>query len=270
MRIVRSPAKINLFLAVGPPDTRGYHPLRTLFQAISLSDWLHIETNRTGDSITCTWPDLPADNTVSKALRLLREFGDVPPLTIRIQKEIPAQSGLGGGSSNAAGILRAVNQFAPIPFSREVLHEVATAVGADVPFFLVGGRARGEGYGEHITPMEDGPRLHLLIVRPDVSCSTPEAYRALDSHAYEWREFPHDPLETYNDFERVMPCASDDFIEVLQLYGAQRANLSGSGSAVFGLFDSEAAALTAKSRIDAHAGVRSWVCHSLSRAESLG
>lgn len=265
----RSPAKINLFLSVGPPELNGYHPIRTIFQAISLSDLVTMERSDTVDHVTSTWPDLPDDNTVTKALRLLREFGDVPPMRIHINKAIPAESGLGGGSSNAAAVLRHINSFSDVEFSSQILHEVAAAVGADVPFFLVGGRAKGEGFGDILTPLPDSEPLHLVVVRPNVSCSTGLAYKALDAVSYPWLDFPTD--ETfYNDFERVMPCECDDYTEVLQLFGAKHAHLSGSGSAVYGIFESESNVAEACERLATYRDIRFWPCRSLTRAESLG
>lgn len=270
MRVeARSPAKINLFLAVGPPEPNGYHPIRTIFQTISLSDLVTIEHGEGVDHVSCTWSDLPRDNTVTKALRLLREFGDVPPLNIHINKIIPAESGLGGGSSNAAAVLRHINCFTDVEFSGQILHEVAAAVGADVPFFLIGGRAKGEGFGDILTPLPDAEPLHLVVVRPNVSCSTATAYKSLDAVTYPWLDFPTDATY-YNDFERVMPCECDDYAEVLQLFGAKHAHLSGSGSAVYGIFESEASVASACERLAAYRDILFWPCRSLTRAESLG
>jgi 4-diphosphocytidyl-2-C-methyl-D-erythritol kinase len=266
--IVTCPAKINTFLAVGAKDAASYHPIRTIFQTISLCDRLTV-TPSDETRVTSNWDALPAENTVAKALRLLAEFGDVPPLSVHIEKSIPTESGLGGGSSDAAGVLRAINQLASHPFRRDVLCEVAAAVGADVPFFLVGGRAKGEGYGEQITPLEDVPTKWLVIAKPDVSCSTKAAYTALDERDFPFREFPNDLDELYNDFERVMPCECDDWSEHLMLLGAAKAQLTGSGSAMFGAFADESAAQHAKQDLDQRPGIRSWVARTLSRAESL-
>lgn len=221
------------------------------------------------DAFICASEDVPPENTVTKAWRLIREFGDLPKLRVELVKRIPSQSGLGGGSSDAAGFLRAVNSFARHTFPAETLREVARAVGADVPYFLVGGCAKVEGYGEIVTPMPDPESMHLVIAQPSVTCLTKGAYAKLDEQRYPWREFPETLDEFYNDFERVMPCDCDDWSEHLQLLGALRAQLTGSGSAIFGEFGSEAEASRAKADLDTRRGIRSWVARTLSRAESL-
>lgn len=277
---VPCPAKINLFLAVGPKDEAGYHPLRTIFQAVSLFDELTVadtplepetavrEIVAGGLTLTTNWADLPESNTVTKAWRLLNEYVVPPPLWLHLEKRIPDQSGLGGGSSDAAGLLRAINRFLDARLEPRMLHDIAAAVGADVPFFLVGGRARAEGYGEKLTALDDAPTEHYLILKPDVSCSTKEAYAALDERPYPFRDFPENG-ELYNDFERVMPCESDDWMEHLQMLGAQGVLLSGSGSAVFGRFESEAAVDRALEDLNQRRGFRTWKARSLTRSESL-
>ncbi len=268
MRVL-CPAKVNLFLAVGPVDSRGYHPLRTLFQAVGLYDELHVERSLTGShKITSNWPGMPEENTVSKALRMLAEIAMVPPLRIHIEKRIPAESGLGGGSSDAAGLIRAIHRFIPAKIAATHLHDVAVAVGADVPFFLVGGMARGEGYGELLTPLPDREREWFVIVRPEEGCSTKDAFLRLDANPYPWREFPETD-ELYNDFERVMPCASDDWQERLLTHGARDVLLCGSGSAIFGRFRSEMEAERAAERLRDERVPHAWVVPTLTRAESL-
>lgn len=237
---VECPAKINTFLAVGTPDERGWHPLRTIFQAIDLCDTLAIEPAE-ADEVTFSVPGVPAKNTVTEALRLLREHRDVPPQRIRVEKRIPSESGLGGGSSDGAGILRHFGQDLP----RETLLEVALQIGADVPFFLFGGRARAEGYGERLEPLPDLPRRWLVLARPEQGCPTAEMFRKLDEKSRSFADFPEEDL-LYNDFERVAPCASLDLIERLQVHGAEDAALTGSGSVVFGRFANEEQAKAAE------------------------
>lgn len=261
------PAKINPFLAVGKPDAIGYHPVRTILQAVSLADTLWVE-EADRDRIE-GWDELPADNTISKALRLLREFADVPPLSIGLDKRIPCEAGLGGGSSDAGGLLRAVNRFAPIPYSPDQLREVARAIGVDTPFFLVGGRARGTGYGEIVEPLPDLTERWLAIAKPSVGSPTADAYRKLDAMEYEFRDFPSDDAETYNDFERAMSCESADLIEELLRWGASASGLTGSGSAVFGYFPDSDSAERAAAGLDGNSGVRAWAVRTLTRSESL-
>jgi 4-diphosphocytidyl-2-C-methyl-D-erythritol kinase len=262
---VRCPAKVNTFLSVGQRDSRGYHPLRTVFQAVGLFDDLAIST-ATEDVIVCDWSALPADNTMTKALRLLRELAPIPPLHIELTKRIPSEAGLGGGSSDAAGIIRFARKNYSETVSERFAREVAIAVGVDVPFFLVGGCARGTGYGEVLELLPDLPTSWLLIVKPEESVSTAEAYSALDSSPRVWKEFSDEP---YNDFARVAPCVCGEIAERLQVHGASHALLCGSGSAVYGAFCDEASALKAKDRMAAEEFSDSWVAPTLTREESL-
>lgn len=268
MLVVPCPAKINLFLAVGPRDERGYHPIRTVFQAIGLYDTLTLEPEGVEDVFECDWDGLPAENTLIKALRLVRELVPVPPLRMCLQKGIPDQTGLGGGSSDAAGLLRAVPQLVGSEVPPSFLADVAAAVGKDVPFFLIGGRARGEGYGERLSPLPDEDPSWIVVVRPEAGCSTQEAYARLDAQTYPFLEFPEGP-ELYNDFERVAPCESLEQIERLMAYGAEGALLCGSGSGVFGVFAEEKEARRAARRLAEDSRITSWVAPTLTRAESL-
>ncbi|MFN3684874.1 MAG: 4-(cytidine 5'-diphospho)-2-C-methyl-D-erythritol kinase [Fimbriimonadaceae bacterium] len=264
------PAKVNLFLSVGPIDGRGYHPIRTVFQAVSLSDELVLEESRDGeDRVVCDWEGLPEDNTVARALRLLREIAPVPALRVEVRKRIPAQAGLGGGSSDAAGVLRCAPRFSPVPVPQKELFEVARAIGADVPFFLTGGRARGEGYGERLDPLPDPPERPILVVLPECRVSTAEAYRALDRHPRALAPWPDTELGP-NDFEDVAPGPCGEAKRALVEAGAEGALLCGSGSAVFGLFPSEQARDRAGREIQAaRPEWRCWPVQYLNREASL-
>lgn len=244
---VRCPAKVNLFLSVGPPDSKGYHPIRTVFQAVSLFDRLIVE-EATTPSFACDDPSVPAENTVTKALRLVAEVAAVPPLKIVLEKEIPQQAGLGGGSSNAAGLLKVIDRFLPAPLPNHVRNDIALAVGADVPFFLLGGRARGEGYGERLEPLPEINPFVYLLWKPPFGCDTGKLYRALDRVERSWADFPADD-RLYNDFERVAPCECLERIDHLKTIGAHDAGLTGSGSTVFGRFHSESEARNAQDRL---------------------
>ena len=258
---VRCPAKTNEFLLVGPKDARGYHPLRTTFQAVSLFDELTI-TAASADTFVSE-PDLPERNTVTRAWDLLKEYAQVPPLEVVLQKGIPSQSGLGGGSSDAAGFLQGVLPFLPYKPKESDLFEIARAVGADVSFFLAGGRARGEGYGDLLTPLSDLPTRHLVIAQPEgVGCSTAEMYGKLDLHPRSL-----DREEAGNDFEAVAPAECLELIVRLRELGAQTSALTGSGSAVFAYFGSEMLAEDARKQL----GDDTWavVARTLARDESL-
>jgi 4-diphosphocytidyl-2-C-methyl-D-erythritol kinase len=261
------PAKVNLFLAVGPRDSKGYHPLRTVFQAISLTDTLTVTDECSKTEIVCNWPRLPERNTVTKALNLLTELVALPPLRIELTKRIPVQSGLGGGSSDAAGLLRIAQRFADVTLQNRDLMDIAQAVGADIPFFVVGGLAKAEGYGEILTPLEDRPEEWMIVARPDVDCPTAEAYSQLDRQQYRWLDWS-EMEEPYNDFERIAPVPCRNLITQLNTLGVQRTMLSGSGSAVFGLTKNRIEAEHIRGLL-AEGQIQSWVVKTLKRIDCL-
>lgn len=265
---VRCPAKVNLFLSVGPRDDSGYHPIHTIFQAVGLCDDLFIEPTDGDPEFDCNWPWIDEDNSVCKALKLVSEIATVPPLRIELIKHIPIEAGLGGGSSDAAGLLRGVERLCGATSGVE-LQTVALAVGADVPFFLRGGRALGRGYGQKLTPMADGFREWYLLAKPDIGCSTAEMYAKLDEHPRTWLEYPDEDAGFYNDFEAVAPEESIELIARLKRLGALDATLCGSGSAVFGKFASEPLAEVACERLCEDFDGQAWVVPTLSRQESL-
>ena len=259
--ILQCPAKINLFLSVGRKDHRGYHPIRSVFQAISLFDELHIQRSN-HLTFECDDPSVPEDNTVVRAARLMMEVADFPPVAIKLIKRIPSEAGLGGGSSDAAGIIRASKSLMSAALPDYERKAIAKSIGADVSFFLLGGRANAEGYGEKLTaiPSPD-PVEWYVIAQPEDRCSTKDSYSRLDEIEYEWRNFPAEDI-LYNDFERVAPCGSLDLIERLLVHGAKDAGLTGSGSAVFGRFATEHEAKAAEEKMK---GDAPFVClaHSL-------
>ncbi|HEY3782959.1 MAG TPA: 4-(cytidine 5'-diphospho)-2-C-methyl-D-erythritol kinase [Fimbriimonadaceae bacterium] len=259
--IVQCPAKINEFLLVGEQDSRGYHPIKTVFQAVGLFDELSI--SQSSADVFVSDVDLPEDNTVVKAWNLLKEFVHMMPLEVVLKKRIPSMSGLGGGSSDAAGFLRGVRPFLYAQPQESDFMEVAKAVGADVPFFLVGGRARGEGYGETLTPLIDESNGWVVLAMPrGATCSTAEMYQRLDA-------LPRslDRLESGNDFEPVAPAECLDLIVTLKELGAKQGALTGSGSAVFGRFDSQSEAGEAANGLGE--GIWARVVRTLTREESL-
>jgi 4-diphosphocytidyl-2-C-methyl-D-erythritol kinase len=265
---VRCPAKVNLFLAVGPRDASGYHPVRTVFQAISLFDWLIIDDATETTIVASNDPDFPEDNTIAKAVSLLQQRYPLPNLRVTLEQGIPPRSGLGGSSSDAAGILRAASRFVAQPLEPEVLLEIARLIGVDTPFFLVGGRARSEGYGERPAPLPDGPEEWMAVARPEIGCGSKEAYSRLDTLRYPFRGFPRED-ELYNDFERVAPEASLELKAMLLRLGAKDVALTGSGSAVFGRFASQKDAEQAAEALLDHGAPMAWAARTLTRAECL-
>jgi 4-diphosphocytidyl-2-C-methyl-D-erythritol kinase len=174
----RSYAKINLHLQVIGRRSDGYHELRTLFQSVDLHDLLAIEEEGSGVSIEVLEGDAPADasNLAVRAAELY--FERCPPaagLRIRVKKRVPAGGGLGGGSSNAATVLRALDAHYRRA-DRAALWQMARDLGADVPFFLVGGTALGFGRGDEVMPLADLPPTDVWLVTPPVEVSTPAAF----------------------------------------------------------------------------------------------
>lgn len=257
--VARCPAKVNLRLRVGEPDATGYHPVETTLQAVGLCDWLRVELG--GQDVTSDWTALPEDNTLSRVLRYVAETVDVPPIGVRLTKCIPPQSGLGGGSSDAAGLIRCLGALLGDAFPDSVRADVAAAIGVDVPFFLVGGLASAEHYGERVHPLPDPPRRWLTIVQPDVGVSSAEAYARLDA--------ARAPVEGENDFLAVAPPECAELVLRLRACGAELASLSGSGSAVFGVFADAETAARARATVCGETKLRGWIAPTLDRAESL-
>jgi 4-diphosphocytidyl-2-C-methyl-D-erythritol kinase len=196
---------------------------------------------------------------VTRALRLMQEVATLPPLGLRLIKRIPAQAGLGGGSSDAAGLLRALRKLLPSTVPDRDFLSVARSVGADVPYFLAGGRALGTGYGDVVSTLPDDEPRWLVISKPDVSCSTPEMYSRLDAFRASggvWK--------SGNDFEAVAPAECLNLIESFKQAGLGPVGLCGSGSAVYGFADSRAEAERCSGAIKGGIAVR-----TLNRLESL-
>jgi 4-diphosphocytidyl-2-C-methyl-D-erythritol kinase len=289
MKSVRIPAyaKVNLRLDVLGRRTDGYHELRTIFQAISLHDTLTLETTRvpgidlriSGNSQLASEPG--KDNLVYRALeRLSGELGIRGGVRAVLTKRIPVGRGLGGGSSDAAAALLGLLRLAGKWIEPACLLEIASALGADVPFFLYGGRALGIGRGNEIYPLPDvAPRRPLLVVSPDeIAVPTKEAYQWLSEQltngdgptklmrfcALCWS--PQGGALS-NDFEAAVfpryPRLAAIKRELLT-QGAAEASLAGSGSAVFGVYQHPA-----KARRAARAFPKDQVflCSTLSRAE---
>jgi 4-diphosphocytidyl-2-C-methyl-D-erythritol kinase len=180
---IRSLAKINLGLEVVGRRADGYHEIRTLFQAIDFSDVLEFELRAAGeislrgDSSSIPWDDR---NLVFQAAQLLKQTYSVHRgVSIRVAKSIPAGRGLGGGSSNAAMTLFALNELWKLELGAGELHEAAARLGADVPYFLQGGLCLGEGRGDVLKALPDLPRLYCVLALPDQPVSTAEVYARL-------------------------------------------------------------------------------------------
>lgn len=279
-------AKINLDLRVLGVRPDGFHDLRTIFQSLALHDELTF-TRRAGPfTLTCTDPAIPVDeqNLVWKAAVLLwrmagtRRARQPRDASVHLAKRIPHQAGLGGGSADAAvaliGLARVWNLDLDVP----TLSRLAAALGSDVPFFLVGGTALGLGRGEDIYPLVDLPRTDVVIVRPAFGVSTAEAYGWYDQERrHRTREpqrvgrptWPEWAWSLRNDLEPPVARRHPTITRVKQALlaaGAVVAGMSGSGSAVFGLFERPEAARRTAADL-AQPGWQVVATRTVSRAE---
>ena len=249
-------AKVNLTLDVLGKRADGYHDIKSVMQTISLRDDIQIDLG-TGKpwSIICDKEDVPTDETnlCWKAAKLFFDTtkNDPDGLTVRITKRIPMQAGSGGGSADAAAVLRALNRHYHAPFSLPALAELGAAVGSDVPFCVLCGTAVVEGRGERIRKLPDLPECIFVVCKPDFSVSTPELYKVIDEKAIARRP-DHQAMESAmlaGDLAAIAenvcnvfdPVVSADHLElnyiksIFNSYGAVGYQMTGSGSAVFGI-----------------------------------
>src|SRR4051812_18222994 len=275
---VRAFAKINLTLRVLGRRSDGYHELRTTFQSITLHDTLEFVRTGAGFSIACDDPRCPADssNLVWRAAEALWSVAGrnrtMPGTAVRIKKRIPIQAGLGGGSSDAAAALRALPQLWRIRVPDSDLHAMARQIGADVPFFLDGGTTLGLERGDLLFPLLDWPDSRVVLVLPAFGVGTREAFGWWDDDSRRGTtaapgESDRVPEEFRNDLELAVAARHPEIGRIVQglaQVGASYAAMSGSGSAVFGLFDGDRQARDAATRL-AGAGRRTLVSRTLSR-----
>lgn len=258
---VLAPAKINLFLNILGPRPDGYHEVNSVMQTIALYDTLHISPSKPGlgMTLTCSDPLLAGDNNlICQAYNAFyKTFPETPgkKLTVHLEKTIPTQAGLGGGSSDAAAMLTYLAKQATITIPQEALMAVAASLGSDVPFFLIGGTALAQGRGEKITSLPPLPKQSVLILKHrKTHTNTALAYQTLretnDYHQKDLATWEHrikNPNQTckwdqllYNDFDRILvpqtPVLNQAKSTLAQL-GHSHCLLSGSGSSLFCVLD---------------------------------
>ena len=265
-------AKVNLTLQVGSRRPDGYHAVMSVMQRISLWDTVTVERGTGRDTLLCSVPvtENVDDNLCMKATRaFFAETGTKSDgVTITLEKHIPVQAGLGGGSSDAAAVLRALRTLYAPDISDGRLETLAARLGSDVPFFIRGGTQLATGRGEVVSPLPQLAAGWFVVVKPDEGYSTAEMYRRLDepgSLLVRNSRYMQDAVaannvhavavELHNSFERVVPKDSSlrTIKDALRAQGALGTLLSGSGSAVFGLFDDQSAVAAA-----AEALKKSW------------
>lgn len=256
-------AKVNLTLDVLGKREDGYHELKSVMQSISLCDelTLTIGTQRPWQ-LRCDAEGVPCDrrNLVWKAAEVFFEAlgRDPDGLDMELIKVIPSEAGLGGGSADAAAVLRGLNRHYGHPFSREALADLGAKVGSDVPFCVLGGTAMAQGRGEVLRPLKPIPGCFFIVVKPDFPVSTPALFRELDRQEMENRP-DNDAMEAAvragdlgeiarllaNVFEPVVAREHPEIGDIRKMLmdaGALGCQMSGSGSACFGIADSGEAA----------------------------
>jgi 4-diphosphocytidyl-2-C-methyl-D-erythritol kinase len=250
-------AKVNLDLRILGVRTDGFHDLKTIFQSLALHDVLTFTARRGPFAIECDDPKIPTDerNLVWKAASLLWHTaggrGNVPrDAVVGLRKRIPEQAGLGGGSADAAMAILGLARIWNVRLDVPTLSRLAAAIGSDVPFFLIGGTALGLGRGDDIYPLVDLPRTYVVVVRPQFGVSTVDAYGWYDTEPRRTtreaarkalpERWPEWAVNLRNDLEPSVTRHHPTVGRIKQALvdaGAVFAAMSGSGSAVFGLFE---------------------------------
>ena len=255
-------AKVNLSLYITGRQPDGYHTIDTVFQPLTLRDRMELRAAAPGEAgFSCSVPELSNDQNLAVRAyeRIKARCGFPEDYAIRLEKKIPSQAGLGGGSADAAALLRALNTRQKPGLSMPQLIREAASLGADVPALLREGPSRGRGTGTQLTPLGSRARLFFVIVKPEAACPTAEMYRAWDQAGrrrfsaaeIEWRQAALEEALLagdaagaaafmHNDFEAVLSgeaaAAFRQISRLLEENGALKALLCGSGSAVLGLF----------------------------------
>lgn len=251
-------AKLNLTLDVLRRREDGYHDLRMVMQSIALSDTLKLQPGSAGElQVSTNLKFLPGSdkNLAAVAARCFWEALNLPPqpLSIEIEKRIPVCAGMAGGSSDAAAVLRGLNEQEGFPLTPEQLAKVGEKVGSDVPYCVLGGTALAEGRGEILTPLRPLPKCHVVVCKPDFPISTPELFARIDAvkvrcrpdtagvlAALEAGDLQGVARRMYNVFEDVLPKQQAARVTAIKhtliQCGALGAAMSGTGPTAFGLF----------------------------------
>lgn len=286
--ILPSFAKINWTLEILGKRADGYHELRTLLQTVSVADELIFESLEQGIEIICDHPGVPCDETnlVYRAAKLLADFTRISKgVRVTICKRIPTAAGLGGGSGNAAVTFLALQKLWHVEIAPRELFPLGAKLGADVPFFFIGGTCLGVGRGDEIYPLTDIKAENLLLVNAGILVPTREVYGALPPEltnpnaitkmptsfevAYAAATTQDEQIRLHNDLEIPVLARHRLLVEIkekLKQAGASGVLMSGSGSTIFAIFDSSEARNDAQSELSQHG----WWCapaRTLSRDE---
>ncbi len=260
---LKAHAKINIGLLITGKRQDGYHEIETIFQEIDLHDTIYLEKHEPGEIvIECSHPLVPNDekNICFRTIEQLRKasglnFGS----KITIEKNIPVGAGLGGGSSNAAAVIKGANELFNLGLSQEKQHEIAREIGADVPFFLMGGTALARGIGDELQPLNLPFFYYGVLIYPKIEISTSWVYKNFNFNLTKTKKiiklahFYNDEVSFkeffQNDLEKVVFKKFPELSQIKEsLYnsGAFFASMSGSGSSIYGLFKDKPSALNAK------------------------
>lgn len=268
---VNAPAKINLYLDILGRREDGYHDVEMVMQTVSLCDTVTVTRTKHGNiNLTCSTP-IPGPverNTASLAAQAFFEHANIfnPGIDIHIKKRIPICAGLAGGSSDAAAVLNALNQLFATNFSKDELAKLGEKIGADVPFCVHGGTMLATGTGTTLEALPPMPKCYFVIVKPDLAISTRAAYEASDVSASSKKRSARGVISAitakglqgvaktlYNRFEEVLALDEIEKIKfLLTQHGALNACMSGSGSAVFGIFEDKLQANKCKEALSSH------------------
>lgn len=266
-------AKVNLSLDVLGKRENGYHELSMIMQEISLKDIVTLKevnnNNNNNIEIKCNRKEVPTDerNIVYNAFKLMsKKYNIDKSISIYIEKNIPISGGLAGGSTDAAAVLKGLNQLWNLGLTKEELMKIGVEIGADVPFCIMGGTALSEGIGEKLTPIAPFKDKLLLLVNPDIEVSTEYVYKNLDLKKLVDRPdiksiisfIEQDDIEGLsrnmkNVLESVTIKKHSEIAEIKESlinFGALGSLMSGSGATVFGIFDSEETLNRCKTEIE--------------------
>jgi 4-diphosphocytidyl-2-C-methyl-D-erythritol kinase len=260
------PAKVNLYLKVVGRRPDGYHDLVTVIQPLTLADEVVLSLTSANITMECNRSDLPADRD-NLAIRAAMAFQDATSQTfgvhLRLTKNIPVAAGLGGGSSDAAGVLRGLNQLQGYPLNADRLHQVARSLGADVPFFLLNGPALGQGIGDRLSRLSL-PAAWFVLLNPGypvstawVSANVQPPFAAPEENFLQRLTQEHPARWLHNDLEAVTLSRYAELSDLKQLImqeGAQATLMSGSGPTLFGIFRQRNMAVQAAYRLKTATG----------------
>lgn len=268
-----SPGKVNLRLDIVGKRSDGYHELRSLMERVSLADEIDMKIVEKGITVTCDHEGVPNDesNVAFKAVKEILAYSSRNVgVEVHIKKRIPVAAGMGGGSSNAATVIKGINHLLKLKLAKEKLMKIGLKVGADVPFFLFEGPALAEGIGEQLKKIKAMPKLLFLIVNPSIAVRTDWVYSRYQLEGIKFAgntEVPNiyrtkkDVAKIlHNDLEKVtikeFPIVGEIKDEMLKL-GALASMMTGSGPTVFGIFADKVKLAKAYERMEKKAG-REW------------